>query len=122
MEAFSESVKRSHKQLHGNTVWTQIHLTCLLRALDDYKIKLTYHYIQQLYQNCLNLSLKTFLSWSNISVRVAIIVHCVSLYSKCKKVGGGSICNENPFITSSIYALGLYAICQTKDQSLTVML
>ena len=30
---------------------------------------------------------------------------------------GGSICNENPFITPSTNALGFYAICQTKDQS-----
>ena len=31
---------------------------------------------------------------------------------------GGSICNENPFITPSI---GFYAICQTKDQSVAVI-
>ena len=30
---------------------------------------------------------------------------------------GGSISNENPFITPSTNALGFYAICQTKDQS-----
>ena len=30
---------------------------------------------------------------------------------------GGSICNENPFITPSTNALGSYAICQTKVQS-----
>ena len=30
---------------------------------------------------------------------------------------GGSICNENSFITPSTNALGFYAICQTKDQS-----
>ena len=35
---------------------------------------------------------------------------------------GGSICNENPFITSSINALGFYAICQTKDQSVAVIM
>ena len=33
---------------------------------------------------------------------------------------GGSICNENPFITSSTNALGSHAICQTKDQSVAV--
>ena len=33
---------------------------------------------------------------------------------------GGSICNENPFITPSTNALGSYAICQTKDQSVAV--
>ena len=35
---------------------------------------------------------------------------------------GGSICNENPFITPSKNALGFYAICQTKDQSGAVMM
>ena len=35
---------------------------------------------------------------------------------------GGSICNENPFITPSINALGLYAICQTKVQSVAVIM
>ena len=35
---------------------------------------------------------------------------------------GGSICNENTFITPSINALEVYAICQTKDQSLAVMM
>ena len=33
---------------------------------------------------------------------------------------GGSICNENPFITPSTNALGSYAICQTKDQNVAV--
>ena len=33
---------------------------------------------------------------------------------------GGSICNENPFITPSTNALGSYAIGQTKDQSVAV--
>ena len=35
---------------------------------------------------------------------------------------GGSICNENPFITPSTNALGLYAICKTKDQSTAVIM
>ena len=35
---------------------------------------------------------------------------------------GGSICNENPFITPSTNALGFYAICQTKDQSVAVIM
>ena len=35
---------------------------------------------------------------------------------------GGSICNENPFITPSTNALGFYAICQTKDQSVAVII
>ena len=33
---------------------------------------------------------------------------------------GGSICNENPFITSCTNALGFFAICQTRDQSVAV--
>ena len=36
--------------------------------------------------------------------------------------GGGSIRNENPFITPSPNALGFYAICQTKDQSVAVIM
>ena len=35
---------------------------------------------------------------------------------------GGSMCNETPYITPSINALGFYAICQTKDQSVAVKL
>ena len=35
---------------------------------------------------------------------------------------GGSICNENPFITPSTNALGFNAICQTKDQSVPVIM
>ena len=38
----------------------------------------------------------------------------------CNLYEGGSICNENPIITPSINALGFYAICQTKDQSVAV--
>ena len=33
---------------------------------------------------------------------------------------GGSICNENPLLTPSTNALGSYAICRTKDQSVAV--
>ena len=36
--------------------------------------------------------------------------------------GGGSICNENPFITPSTNSLGLNAICQTKGQSVAVIM
>ena len=35
---------------------------------------------------------------------------------------GGSICNENPFITPSTNALGFNAICQIKDQSVAVIM
>ena len=35
---------------------------------------------------------------------------------------GGSICNENPFITPSTNALGFYGIRQTKDQSVAVIM
>ena len=42
------------------------------------------------------------------------------LVLKGLKYEGGSICNENPFIAPSTNALGSYAICQTKDQSVAV--
>ena len=35
---------------------------------------------------------------------------------------GGSICNENPFIIPPTHALGIYAICQTKDQCVAVLM
>ena len=35
---------------------------------------------------------------------------------------GGSIYNETPFITPSTNAIGFYAICQTKDQSVAVIM
>ena len=59
-----------------------------------------------------------------------MFVYCLLLLSLCIRVlrlvqvlyEGGSICNENPFITPSINALGFYAICQTKDQSVAVIM
>ena len=53
----------------------------------------------------------------------AIIVYdkcCFHL--KCLLYEGGSICNENPFITPSTNVLGFNAICQTKDQSVAVIM
>ena len=42
---------------------------------------------------------------------------------ECRTCEGGSICNENPFITPSTNAaLGFYAICQTKDQRVGVIM
>ena len=35
---------------------------------------------------------------------------------------GGSICNENLFITPPTNVLGFNAICKTKDQSVTVIM
>ena len=35
---------------------------------------------------------------------------------------GGSLCNENPFRTPSTNALGFYAICQRKDQSVAIIM
>ena len=35
---------------------------------------------------------------------------------------GGLICNETPFITPATNTLGFYAICQTKDQSVAVIM
>ena len=46
----------------------------------------------------------------------------VKLLGLCNMYEGGSICNENPFITPSTNALGLYAICKTKDQSTAVIM
>ena len=47
----------------------------------------------------------------------------MTLESKVKTTyEGGSICNENPFITPSTKALGFNAICQTKDQSVAVIM
>ena len=43
-----------------------------------------------------------------------LIEHTLVIYE------GGSICNENLFITPPTKALGSYAICQTKDQSVAV--
>ena len=42
------------------------------------------------------------------------------VYPKKKLYEGGSICNENPFITPSSNALGFNVICQTKDQNVAV--
>ena len=44
----------------------------------------------------------------------------VNIYFEIVLYEGGSICNENPFITPSTNALGSFAICQTKDQSVAV--
>ena len=41
-------------------------------------------------------------------------------FARALSYEGGSICNENPFITPSTNELGLYAIYQTKDQSVAV--
>ena len=35
---------------------------------------------------------------------------------------GGSICNENGFITLSTNVLGFFTICQTKDQSVAIIM
>ena len=43
-------------------------------------------------------------------------------YSLFNEYEGGSICNENPFITPSTNTLGFYAICQTEDQRIAVII
>ena len=48
--------------------------------------------------------------------KILFFMTCDMLYEE------GSICNENPFITPSTNALGFYAICQTKDQSVTIIM
>ena len=50
---------------------------------------------------------------------IHILVHEGLLVSEYE---GGSICNENPFIAPSTNALGFNAICQTKDQSVAVIM
>ena len=44
----------------------------------------------------------------------------IKIHSPSILYEGGSICNKNPFITLSTNALGSYAICQTKYQSVAV--
>ena len=53
-----------------------------------------------------------------------IEVSTIRRYVSCTKGGGGggSICNENPFITPSISALGFLCKCQTKDQNVAVIM
>ena len=54
------------------------------------------------------------------------IIHWLKLMDylsiQTKQYEGGSICNENPFITPSTNKLGLYAIYQTKVQSVAVIM
>ena len=52
-------------------------------------------------------------AWWSTQSRLATLVHTYE---------GGSICNENQFITPSPNALGFYAICQTKDQSIAFIM
>ena len=60
--------------------------------------------------------------------RIKFVVKRIDSYLYCLDINyyeptyeGGSICNENPFITPSIIALGSYAMCQTKDQSVIMV-
>ena len=64
------------------------------------------------------------MDWSILFVILYMrrIVHsCLSL-PIATDYEGGSICNENSFITPSTNALGLYAIYQTKDISVAGMM
>ena len=54
--------------------------------------------------------------WDSVLSCVCYVFVRVFLYE------GGSICNENPCITPSINALGCYAIYQTKDQSVALIM
>ena len=47
-----------------------------------------------------------------------IFLHRYNIYS----YEGGSICNENPFITPPTNVLGMFRICQTKYQSVAVII
>ena len=54
------------------------------------------------------------------SIYVTKVMELLAFIFEHPSYEGGSICNENSFITPSINALGSYAICQTKDQSVAV--
>ena len=51
-----------------------------------------------------------------------MFIACIQVKKLSYHYEGGSICYENPFITSPINAFGFYAICQTKDQSVAVIM
>ena len=57
------------------------------------------------------------LSGSTLFAYGNMIRYVISLFYE-----GGSICNESPFITPSTKALGFYAICQTKDQYVAIIM
>ena len=59
---------------------------------------------------------------ANIYNFVHICETYVSFLARTLLYEGGSICNENPFITPSPYALGFYALCQTKDESVAILM
>ena len=61
-----------------------------------------------------------FTCWISFALVFSFIYCRVFIFTLFPFYEGGSICNENPFITPSTNALGSYAICQTKDQSLAV--
>ena len=62
--------------------------------------------------NCQIFMCVFFLFWNLKNVKVDLMVNV-----KMATLRGGSLYNENPFITLSTNALGFNAICQTKDQS-----
>ena len=65
----------------------------------------------------LHIKLNIYMFIRNVRISVPeLITTCVANYE------GGSICNENPFITPSTNALGFYAICQTKVQSVAAIM
>ena len=64
------------------------------------------------------MSQTTFLIYYlDISMIVSSLEMILNRPSYLINVRGGSICNENPFITPFTNALGFNAICQTKDRS-----
>ena len=56
-----------------------------------------------------------------LALHLLVKVHVCFHFNLCL-YEGGSICNENPFITPSTNAIGFNAICQTKDQSVAVIM
>ena len=75
-------------------------------------------------KDALDTSFKTLNSPSDARVNtlkwtVLLVLFGVHTFNMIR---GGSICNENPFITPSPNALGFYVICQTKDQGIAFIM
>ena len=66
--------------------------------------------------------LSNFEAFAKIANKAQYIMRIICWQTIIMQYEGGSICNKNPFITPSINTLGLYAICQTKDQSIAVIM
>ena len=65
---------------------------------------------------------KTNFLWNSWTPFFKFLKVNIGLGGRISKLRGDSICNENPFITPSTNALGVYVICQTKAQSVAVIM